>query len=110
MTLVDVIFISLFLAATALAVTYFFTQTRVSMKSSSQVMGCQTIAKQALESVVSLGTRLYGYKIKHVNSNLKYTPLFITVNSKGYDVDDNIKDVGDGSQLNFPPQNVSGTL
>ena len=74
------------------------------MKSSSQVIGCQTIAKQALESVVSLGTRLYGYKIKHANSNLKYTPLFITVNSKGYNVDDNIKDAGDGSQLNFPPQ------
>ena len=104
MTLVEVVLVAVFLAVTAVGATYFFAQTKVTMKSSSQVTECQTIAKQALEDVVSLGTRLYGYKIKHDTSNLSYTPLFITKNSKGYNIDDNIKDVGDGSGLNFPPQ------
>ena len=104
MMLVEVILIAVFLLGTALGATYFFTQTEVTMKSSSQVIECQTIVKQALEDVVSLGTRLYGYKIKHDTSNLSYTPLFITKDSKAYNVDDNIKDVGDGSELSFPPE------
>ena len=104
MMLVEVILISVLLLAAALSSAYFFTQTETTMKSSSQVVECQIIVKQALEDVVSLGTRLYGYKIKHDTSNLSYTPLFVTKNSKGYNMDDNIKDVGDGSELNFPPQ------
>ena len=104
MLLVEVILAAVFLIITALGTIYFFTQTKTTMSSSSQVMECQVIVKQALEDVISLGTRLYGYKIKHSTSNLNYTPLFITKNTKGYDVDDNIKDVGDGSELAFPPQ------
>ena len=64
MLLVEVILIAVFLATVAIGTSYFFAQTKATMTSSSQVMECQTIAKQALESVVSLGTRLYGYKIK----------------------------------------------
>ena len=104
MMLVEVIVIAIFLGVAAIGITYFFTQTKITMSSSSQVMKCQTIVKQALENVVSLGTRLYGYKIKHDTSNLNYTPLFITKNTKAYGVDDNIKDIGDGSELYFPPQ------
>ena len=103
MTLVEVVLVAVFLATVAIGSTYFFTQTQVTMKSSSQVTDCQFVVKQALENVVSLGTRLYGYKIKHHNPNLRYDPLFITKNAKAYDVDDNIKDTGRGSQLNFPP-------
>ena len=104
MTLIEVILIAVFLAAIAVSTSYFFNQNKAVMRSSSQVMRCQTIVKQALENTVSLGTRLYGYKIHHSsNSNLNYTPLFITKKSaKAYDVDGNIKDAGDGSQLNFP--------
>ena len=87
--LVEVIVIAIFLGVAAIGITYFFTQTKITMSSSSQVMKCQTIVKQALENVVSLGTRLYGYKIKHDTSNLNYTPLFITKNTKAYGVDDN---------------------
>ena len=108
MTLVETILIAIILVSVALATSYFFAQTQITMKSSSQVMKCQTIVKQALENAVSLGTRLYGYKIKHDTANLKYDPLFITKNSKAYDVDDNIQDVGDGSQFNFPPQKYQG--
>ena len=104
MLLVEIILSALFLISIAIATSYFFAQTRTTMSSSSQVMECQTIVKQALENVVSLGSRLYGYKIKHSTSNLNYTPLFITKNTKAYGVDDNIKDVGDGSELYFPPQ------
>ena len=104
MSLVEVILVAVFLIITALGTIYFFTQTKTTMSSSSQVMECQVIVKQALENVISLGSRLYGYKVKHSTSNLNYTPLFITKNTKGYDVDDNIKDVGDGSELAFPPQ------
>ena len=104
MTLVEVILIAVFLIGTTLGTAFFFTQTKIIMKSSSQIMGCQTIAKEALENTVSLGTRLYGYRIKHSTSNLNYTPLFITKNTKAYDVDNNIKDVGDGSEFSFPPE------
>ena len=100
--LVELVVAALFLSAAAIGTVYFFAQTQMTMRSSSQVMECQTALKQALENAVSLGTRLYGYKIKHDIANLKYDPLFITKNSKAYDVDDNIQDVGDGSQLNFP--------
>ena len=103
MTLVEVILIAVFLVATVTGVAYFFTHTKTTMSSSSQVMDCQFVVKQALENTVSLGTRLYGYKIKHHNPNLRYDPLFITKNAKAYDVDDNIKSTGSGSQLNFPP-------
>ena len=103
MTLIEAILIAVLLAAIAVSTSYFFNQNKAVMRSSSQVMRCQTIVKQALENTVSLGTRLYGYKIHHSsNSNLNYTPLFITKNTKAYDVDGNIKDAGDGSQLNFP--------
>ena len=87
----------------AVGATYFFTQNRVTMSSSSQVMECQTIVKQALERTVSLGTRLYGYKINNNESDLQYNPLFI----KGSGSD--ISDVSDGSYLGrgaskFPPK------
>ena len=99
MTLIEVILIALFLAGTAIGATYFFAQTKVTMSSSSQVTQCNTIAKQALENVVSLGTRLYGYKINHnEDSQLSYDPLFIKKNGSAVD------DVGDGSQLSFPPE------
>ena len=103
MTLIEVVLMALFLVTTVIGVAYFFAHTKTSMSSSSQVMDCQFVVKQALENVVSLGTRLYGYKIKHHDPNLRYDPLFITKNAKAYDVDDNIKDTGGGSQLNFPP-------
>ena len=99
--LVEVILIAVFLASIAIGTSYFFAQTKVTMRSSSQVMGCQTIAKQALESVVSLGTRLYGYKINHRDRAFSYKPLFIE-----YDPNEpnNIKHVNSGSKLSFPPQ------
>ena len=73
MLLIEVILIALFLTGTALATTYFFTQTQTTMRSSSQTMTCQTIAKQALDDVVSLGSRLYGYRLNYTtNSDLSY--------------------------------------
>ena len=101
MMLVEVILIAVFLATVAIGTSYFFAQTKATMSSSSQVMECQTIAKQALESVVSLGTRLYGYRIKHGKHDFRYEPLFIK-----YDTSEpnNIKHVNSGSELSFPPQ------
>ena len=101
MMLVEVILIAVFLATVAIGTSYFFAQTKATMTSSSQVMECQTIAKQALESVVSLGTRLYGYKVSHRESAFRYEPLFIK-----YDTSEpnNIKHVNSGSELSFPPQ------
>ncbi len=101
MMLVEIILIAVFLATVAVGTSYFFTQTKVTMSSSSQVTQCDTIAKQALESVVSLGARLYGYKIHHTGTDhfiFMYEPLFIK--------DDGgvVKDVGSGSELSFPPE------
>ncbi len=101
--LLESLLIAVFLGAMAVGVTYFFTQNRVTMSSSSQVMGCQTIVKQALERTVSLGTRLYGYKINNNEPDLQYSPLFIKGSGS------HISDVGDGSYLGrgaskFPPK------
>ena len=96
--MIEIILAALFLAVTALGSLFFFAQNKVTMSSSSQVMECQGIAKQALEDVVSLGSRLYGYKINHSDANLSYTPLFIKKNGSS------ITDVGDGSELSFPPE------
>ena len=98
MLLIEVILIAVFLASIAIGTSYFFAQTKVTMRSSSQVMGCQTIAKQALESVVSLGTRLYGYRIHDQSGKLSYEPLFIK------DSGGSVVDVGSGSELSFPPK------
>ena len=99
--LVELILIAVFLASVAIGASYFFTQTKVTMRSSSQVAKCQTIAKQALENVVSLGTRLYGYRIHHRDNDLSYEPLFIK-----YDTGEpnNIKHINSGSELSFPPE------
>ena len=100
MMLVEIILIAVFLATVAIGTSYFFAQTKVTMSSSSQVMQCSTIAKQALENVVSLGARLYGYRINyHTNSAFSYKPLFIKDDGGGV-----VKDVGSGSELSFPPE------
>ena len=103
MLLVEIILSALFLLAAAVGAAYFFAQTKVTMSSSSQVMSCQTISKQALENTVSLGSRLYGYHINNSDNDLKYNPLFIKASGT------NVVDVGDGSYLGrssakFPPQ------
>ena len=99
MTLVEVILIAVFLGVLAIGTTYFFAQTQITMRSSSQSMECQGIAKQALENVVSMGTRLYGYTINNKDSDdLRYNPLFLKKSGS------NAVDVGDGSDLVFPPQ------
>ena len=99
MLLVEIILSALFLAAAAIGTVYFFTQTKVTMSSSSQVMSCQTIAKGALENTVSLGSRLYGYRIHyHTDSKFSYKPLFIKKNGS------TIVDVNDGRELSFPPE------
>ena len=104
MLLLEMILMALFLGGLALSTSYYFTQTQATLSSSSQATSCQNIVKQALEDTVSLGARLYGYKINHKDSNLRYNPLFITKNANAYDVDGNIKDVNDGSELSFPPE------
>ena len=86
MLLLEMILIALFLGGIALSASYYFTQTKATLSSSSQSTSCQNIVKQALEDTVSLGARLYGYKIKHSDSDLRYTPLFITKNANAYDV------------------------
>ena len=102
MTLVEIILIAVFLATMAVGTTYFFAQTKVTMTSSSQSTQCSTIAKQALENVVSLGTRLYGYRIHHADDSASsYKPLFIKFNSSE---PGNIEDVNSGSELSFPPE------
>ena len=103
MLLLEMILMALFLGAIAFGTFYYFAQTKATLSSSSQTTSCQTVIKQALESAVSLGSRLYGYKINHSDSNFRYTPLFLTKNTKAWDVDGNIKDVNDGSELSFPP-------
>ena len=105
MLLVEVILIAVFLATVAIGTSYFFAQTKATMTSSSQVIGCQTIAKQALESVVSLGTRLYGYRIHDRKDYFSYEPLFIKDSGGG-----NIVDVGSGSKLSFFPPEMYKTL
>ena len=79
-TLVETIVISALLAGMALGATYFFAQNKTIMLSSSQTMGCQAIAKQALESVMSLGSRLYGYKVNHSDPNLDYRSVWLQNN------------------------------
>ena len=101
MMLVEIILIAVFLATVAIGTSYFFAQTKVTMSSSSQVMQCSTIAKQALENVVSLGARLYGYKIGHTDSDFSYKPLFIKYNTSE---PNKIEHVNSGSELSFPPQ------
>ena len=70
------------------------------MSSSSQTMECQTIVKQALENTVSLGSRLYGYRINYRESEFSYKPLFIKYNTSK---PGNIEHVKSGSELHFPP-------
>ena len=103
MLLLEMILMALFLGGVALSASYYFTQTQATLKSTSQTTSCQNIVKQALESTVSLGARLYGYKINHKTSNLSYSPLFIKKNTKAYNVNGNIDDVNDGSEFSFPP-------
>ena len=98
MILIEIILAALFLAATALGSLFFFTQTKVTMSSSSQIMECQGITKQALENVVSIGVRLYGYRINHNDTNFSYKPLFIKKSGS------TIVDVNDGRELSFPPE------
>ena len=93
MTLVEVILIAVFLGVIAVGSTYFFAQTQTTLRSSSQTMECQTIAKQALENVVSIGSRLYGYTINNQDASLQYNPLFIKKSGSS------TVDVGDGSYL-----------
>ena len=100
MLLVEIILAALFLAAAAIGTAYFFTQTKVTMSSSSQTMECQTIVKQALENTVSLGSRLYGYRINYRESEFSYKPLFIKYNTSK---PGNIEHVKSGSELHFPP-------
>ena len=73
-SLVEVLLLAVFLAALSLSSAYYFTQTSATISSSSQVLQCQTIAQQALAKVVSLGARIYGYKI---NQNIYSKPLLI---------------------------------
>ena len=73
-SLLETILIALFLAGLALSIPHYFLQTRTTMRSVSQATLCQSIARQALDNVVSLGARLYGYKI---NKGLYSKPLFI---------------------------------
>ena len=79
-TLVEAVIISVLIAGVAFGATYFLAQNKTVMLSSAQIMGCQEIAKEALESVVSLGSRLYGYKINHDNNNLSYNPVWLRGN------------------------------
>ena len=107
MMLLETILIALFLGSIAVGATYFFTQTKATMSSSSQAMECQTIVRQALENTVSLGVRLYAYRINNSNSDLQYNPLFIKGSGS------NVLDVGDGSYLGrgaskFPPEMYRG--
>ena len=77
-TLVEAVIISVLIAGVAFGATYFLAHNRSISLSSSQTMGCQEIAKQALDSVVSLGGRLYGYKINHDNGDkLSYNPVWL---------------------------------
>ena len=91
-TLIETVVVASILAVGAFGVAYFLSQTQITMSSSSQLMECQVIAKQALEKVMSLGTRLYGYRIKHDKPELGYGPLLIT---KG-------EEEGDSSTLEIP--------
>ena len=101
MTLIEVILMAVFLITAAIGTAHFFVQTRATMSSSSQAMSCQTIAKEALDNVVSLGSRLYGYRIHHdKDSKFSYKPLFIKYDSGKAG---NIEHVESGSQLHFPP-------
>ena len=101
MTLIEVILMAVFLITAAIGTAHFFAQTRVTMSSSSQAMSCQTIAKEALDNVVSLGARLYGYKINYyADSKFSYKPLFIKYNTGN---PGNIEHVNSGSELHFPP-------
>ncbi len=79
MTLVETIIVAGLLAGVAFGATYFLTQGKVSRYSTSELMECQMVAKEALEQVVSLGTRLYGYKIRHSEPEFSYDPLLIGV-------------------------------
>ena len=76
-TLVEAVVVAAILATLAIGTTYFLAQNRATLSSSSQLMECQVIAKQALEKVVSLGSRLYGYRINDSKSEFRYAPLFI---------------------------------
>ena len=105
MLLLEMILMALFLGGIALSTAYYFTQTQATLTSSSQVNDCQSIVKNALEKTVSLGTRLYGYKINQGIHNLSYPPLFLDKDTgKSWDTTGNIKDVNDGSKIYFPPQ------
>ena len=97
-TLVETLVAATILATLAIGTTYFLAQNRATLSSSSQATQCQTIAKQALEKVVSLGARLYGYKINHGDPDFEYAPLFIKKSGS------NIIDTGDGSELTFPSE------
>ena len=77
MTLVETIMVAVVLAGLALGGVYFIVQGKTTKQSTSQLMNCQMIAKEALEQVVSLGTRLYGYKIN--DTEFSYGPLLIGV-------------------------------
>ena len=77
MGLVEMLIVMTMLALISVGTAYYFTQSQTVMRSSAQDSDCQSIAQSALDRVVSLGTRLYGYRVGHTDSDLRYNPLFI---------------------------------
>ncbi len=99
-SLVGVLVGASLLATIAVSSTYFFTQSKITLSSTAQDSQCSMIAKKAIDRVVSLGTRLYGYKISSTNSASGYNPLFIKSKSgTSYGDDGNWEDVKLGQSI-----------
>ena len=81
MGLIEMLIVMTMLALISVGTAYYFTQNQGVMHSSSQDSECQRIAQSGLSQVISLGTRLYGYRIGHDDATLRYNPLFITEGS-----------------------------
>ncbi len=77
MGLVEMLIVMTMLALISVGTAYYFTQSQTVMRSSAQDSDCQSIAQSGLDRVVSLGTRLYGYRVGHTDPDLRYNPLFI---------------------------------
>ena len=100
MGLVEMLIVITMLALISVGTAYYFTQSQTVMRSSAQDSDCQSIAQSALDRVVSLGTRLYGYK-----AGYDYNPLLI---KKGTQIastnpaEYQIQDISSGTSLNTP--------
>ena len=108
---VELLIMTLFLTGIAFSTAFLVTQSKTSMKSTSQIGHCPMLAKEVLEQFTTFGTRLYAYSydggLGHTKVNPKFRPLLIMSDTASSpagikDVAGHSRSTPHPSQLKFP--------